>query len=611
MNKRDGVVAGDRLVKSGTKWSVDGGLVTIVRIAAVNQVVVEDEEGAQQTVRPGELRAIDAKDATPTDLPAAASISDEDWERARSLQSDIEATAGDCEITRAIADSLAKKWSVSRATVWRRVQRYRCGLSLLALIDRPPGPLPGSALISSEIEGVIVEIARRWWRQTENATISEIGPDVQAECKARGIRSPSRATVARRLRTLKSDPDNFSGDARAALKERTRLMRDSFRVADPLGVVQIDHTVADVFVIDATSRQPIGRPTLTVAIDVATRCVLGMGLSLEAPSSLLVALCLEHAVFPKDDWARALGTNIEWPMYGRMTALHSDNGREFHSSAFRRGCDLNRIGVIYRPPATPRFGGHIERLIGTLMRRVRLLPGSSYSDLLRRRPKNAEKSALLTMTDLRVFFAEEITQYHHRRHRGIGMPPRSARDRAWTRRQGIELPPLPQDRMKFLMDFLPAHRRVVGREGIDLFGLKYSHSSLAPEVNPGRDRIVRFDPRDLSRIYLELPDGRYLTVPLRDRSLPSVSLWEWRAIRKHQLAVATHCDAAHVRRALFCLEHRETKPVTPLRRRRRSARHADWRAIQALQSLPVPDIALSATLTSEPNSADFSWEILE
>ncbi len=114
-------------------------------------------------------------------------------------------------------------------------------------------------------------------------------------------------------------------------------MRDSYKVADPLGVVQIDHTVADVFVIDSMSRQPIGRPTLTVAIDVATRCVLGTCLSLGAPSSQLVALCLEHAVFPKDDWVGAMGSSVEWPMYGRMSALHSDNGREFHSSASRRG----------------------------------------------------------------------------------------------------------------------------------------------------------------------------------------------------------------------------------------------------------------------------------
>jgi putative transposase len=215
------------------------------------------------------------------------------------------------------------------------------------------------------------------------------------------------------------------------------------------------------------------------------------------------------------------------------------------------------------------------------------------------------------MADLRMFFADEIAHYHHRRHRGIGMPPRTAWERGWTRQQGIELPPLPHDRMKFLLDFLPARRRVVGREGIDLFGLKYSHASLAAEVNPGRERIVRFDPRDLSRIHLEQPDGRYLTVPLRDRSFPSLSLWEWRAICKHQRAVAIHCDAAHVRRALVSLEHGETKTVTALTQRRRSARHADWRAIQALQSLPVPSIALSASLTSEATSADFSWEILE
>ena len=159
------------------------------------------------------------------------------------------------------------------------------------------------------------------------------------------------------------------------------------------------HTVADVFLVDPASRQPIGRPTLTVAIDVATRSVLGICLSLEAPSSLLVALCLEHAVFPKEVWLGTMGATVEWPMYGRMRALHSDNGKEFHSSAFRRGCDLNRIEVIYRPPATPRFGGHVERLIGTLMRRVRLLPGTSYSDLLGRRPRRAElQSAALTLS---------------------------------------------------------------------------------------------------------------------------------------------------------------------------------------------------------------------
>jgi hypothetical protein len=62
MKKRDAAAAGDRLVQPGTKWSVDGALATIIRIAAVNQIIVEDEEGAQHSVRLGELRAIDTKD---------------------------------------------------------------------------------------------------------------------------------------------------------------------------------------------------------------------------------------------------------------------------------------------------------------------------------------------------------------------------------------------------------------------------------------------------------------------------------------------------------------------------------------------------------------------
>jgi putative transposase len=316
-------------------------------------------------------------------------------------------------------------------------------------------------------------------------------------------------------------------------------------------------------------------------------------------------------VFPKDNWISTMGSTVEWPMYGRMSALHSDNGSEFHSSAFRRGCDLNRIEVIYRPPATPRFGGHVERLIGTLTRRIRLLPGTSYSDLLRRRPRRAEARASLTMADLRLFLTEEIARYHHTTHRGIGMPPRSAWEKAWTRKNQVELPALARDRMKFLLDFLPAPRRVVGREGIELFGLKYSHSSLAPHVNLGLQRVIRYDPRDISRIYLELPAGQYLAVPLRDRSLPPLSLWEWRAIKKFQRTVATRGDGEQIGRAILCLGHGVAKMDTPLHRKRRAARRAEWQAIQTLQALPVQSVSLSATLASEPNSEELDWEILE
>ena len=48
-------------------------------------------------------------------------------------------------------------------------------------------------------------------------------------------------------------------------------------------MVRIDHTVVDVMVVDDHERRPIGRPYLTIAIDVFSRAVLGFaaGLALD------------------------------------------------------------------------------------------------------------------------------------------------------------------------------------------------------------------------------------------------------------------------------------------------------------------------------------------
>jgi len=248
------------------------------------------------------------------------------------------------------------------------------------------------SIIDGTADELIRTVARRWWRKTENATIAEIEPAVVHECASTGITPPSRATIARRLAQLREDPENFSGEVRRALRERRRLMQSSYAVQHPLDVVQIDHTVADVFIVDPVTRQCIGRPTLTLAIDVATRSVLGHCLSLEAPSALLVALCLEQAVFPKDEWLGSAESCHTVPDARTATGLTLRQRREFHAAAFRRGCDLNNIDTIYRPPATPRFGGHVERLIGTFMRRIRLLPGNSYSRILGRRQRHANQT---------------------------------------------------------------------------------------------------------------------------------------------------------------------------------------------------------------------------
>jgi transposase InsO family protein len=87
---------------------------------------------------------------------------------------------------------------------------------------------------------------------------------------------------------------------------------------------------------------------------------------------------LLRSVFDKTAWLRDREITEEWPVAGLPESVHVDNAAEFKSRAFRRACENEGIAVIYRPPAQPRFGGHIERLIGTMMGAVHVLPGTTF-----------------------------------------------------------------------------------------------------------------------------------------------------------------------------------------------------------------------------------------
>ncbi len=57
----------------------------------------------------------------------------------------------------------------------------------------------------------------------------------------------------------------------------------------PLELVQVDHTLVDIMVVDELNRESMGRTWVTVAFDVATRVVLAFILSLNPPASNLYA----------------------------------------------------------------------------------------------------------------------------------------------------------------------------------------------------------------------------------------------------------------------------------------------------------------------------------
>ncbi|WP_288397427.1 Mu transposase C-terminal domain-containing protein [Sulfitobacter pontiacus] len=418
---------------------------------------------------------------------------------------------------------------VSRATVYRLARQFREDARTSALLPNTSGRKPGMLPLDPAVEAIVVHHFKGFYATRRKPTKTRFWREVATDCKAKGLTPPSIRRLGRWL-DLKDQAKLIARREGKDKADRRHLATPgTLTAAHPLDIVQIDHTKADVTVVDPVTRRPLGRPTLTVAIDVNSRMILGFHLSLEPPSLLSVALCLTHAVMDKSHWLAARGINTDWPGHGIPKAIYVDNGAEFHARAFGLACAEYQIDLRYRPPGTPRYGGHIERLIGTMMGAIHLLPGSHFSNIFERGDLDAEAEAVMTLAELETWLALEITgSYHARIHSALETTPSAA----WGLCAGEPKLRMPADLRQFLVDFLPSEQRVLQRDGFHLFHIRYWSNELRwLMARESRKYTLKYDPRDLSRIFVLTEEGIIEARPA-DLTRPAITLWEHRAARR-------------------------------------------------------------------------------
>ena len=139
--------------------------------------------------------------------------------------------------------------------------------------------------------------------------------------------------------------------------------------------------------------------------------------------------------------ARRSRSRHRWPVSGIPEYLHVDNAREFESTALLRGTEEYGITLVHRPVRQPSYGGHIERLFGTMMGAVHLLPGTTFSNVADKGDYPSESRAALTLLELERWLALEIAAYHLRVHATLRRPPMHVgRDGLIRRRRGRRSP---------------------------------------------------------------------------------------------------------------------------------------------------------------------------
>lgn len=423
----------------------------------------------------------------------------------------------------------AASLDISTPTLYRLIGRFRKERRVSALLRGKRGRPIGTQAISEAVEAIIQAAIKEVYLVPERPPFQELVKHVAVRCRAQKERVPAAATIKRRV-------DRIDPERRARLRhdeasvEAMKATPGKLEVERPLDFVQVDHTLTDLIVVDEETRQFIGRPWLTLAIDVFTRMVTGFSLSFEPPQRTSVGLCLLHSVYDKTSWLQSLGIDTPWPVAGLPRRLGVDNAAEFVSADFRAACREFGIKLEHRPLGKKHFGGHIEQLIGTQMGAVHLLPGTTQRSIKERQNYNSQDAAALTMKELETWLALEIAgKYHQAIHSALLRPP-IAVWREWDDKVPLEMP---VDRLGFWVSFLPSEQRSLRRDGIHLFKIQYWSDALRGDVGRTKGLLtIKYDPRNISRIFVQRENGHWVEARYRNLRRPAISLWEYRGARR-------------------------------------------------------------------------------
>ena len=321
---------------------------------------------------------------------------------------------------------------------------------------------------------------------------------------------PSRRTMYRIFDRLEAYEKFMLKKGKAEADRRFRISKQGPIVDFILERVEIDHTPLDLFILDEKTWLPLGRPTLTVAIDCHSRMVLGYYLSFGGASTAAVMGVLRHAILPKklsDPEIPGLDVLHEWPCYGLFDVAVMDNGPEFHSLDLDSVASDLLIELRFCPKRTPRFKGRIERFLKTINYSFcHQLPGTSLAKFAERGDYDPLKHALLTLGELKHAVEKWILDvYSQDRHRMIETTPWNK----WQQGMQRKSPTLPQSASALQQRIGLVAERKLRHDGIWLNSIRYASDALLPTLcayGEGVSVRIVFDPENLGNIHVWPPE---------------------------------------------------------------------------------------------------------
>ncbi|HEY9803841.1 MAG TPA: Mu transposase C-terminal domain-containing protein [Leptolyngbyaceae cyanobacterium] len=456
---------------------------------------------------------------------------------------------------------VAAKLGKSVRTVRRLVKKWEeQGLPALQTKARAD---KGKHRIDSDWKQFIINTYKEGNKGSKRITPQQVAIRVQARAAELGQEKyPSYRTVYRVLQPIIEQQEQKAsirsrGWSGSRLSVNTRDGKD-LSVEHSNHVWQCDHTLVDLLLVDQHG-ELLGRPWLTTVVDTYSRCIMGINLGFDAPSSQVVALTLRHAILPKQ-YGSEYGLHEEWGTYGKPEHFYTDGGKDFRSNHLQQiGVQL---GFVCHLRDRPSEGGIVERPFGTFNTDLfSTLPGYTGSNV-QERPEQAEKEACITLRELeRLLVRYIVDKYNQSIDARLGDQTRYQR---WEAGLIVEPNLISEEELRICL--MKQTRRSIYRGGYLQFeNLSYRGENLAGYA--GESVVLRYDPRDITTLLVYRQKGNKEEFLARafaqDLETEELSLDEAKAssrkIRQAGKTISNHSILAEVRDRDIFVNQKKTK----------------------------------------------------
>ena len=438
-----------------------------------------------------------------------------------------------------------------RGSVMRWVRKWETTKDPMVLLKRSIFNKQNGLCLCAVRESLVAEILPKYFSLNKpsmkkicveiNRNIAMVNEKRQLAGQPR-LPDVSESTVRRRLSEFEAFDVIASREGVSTAKNKLGPVGKGLSNLMPMQRIEIDEWQIDLLAIMHKNNVDIsdlglrdlmtGRYYLCVAIDVATRCIVGMKLSPnQSPDTAKSVVWM--AMKNKTPMAQAQGCETPWEAHGHISEVWVDNGPAFVDSGFKAALSDLGIGYNVLPAARPQLRPVVERMFGTCVRQLMPnLTGRTFSNPKERGDYPSEKLAVHTAESLvEVFMRYIVDIYHNQPHSGLND---ASPNDMWDKLTEVygKTYPRDDDVLRHILG-VPLTRKS-SREGILFCGVYYHSERLADHFmkHNSQELEIRTDPENMGKISIWIEDAWY-SLRAKTDGLSGVSFDAWkRLVRK-------------------------------------------------------------------------------